>query len=441
MDPGSYSLLFFLFFLLLGGFVVLCQNAIIELNDAKIKKNEGATARAHTLQKLLASPDRFAAGMRAAYTFCHLCAIGFLVRAAAFCPLWIQWMSRSLWYRLTATLVVLLLGDLFILIFSRGVPRRLAIHAPDKLAFILAPAARVIALLFAPMGWIVDKAVLLICHPLGVSMYTQRENVTEEEIRLLMDVSEETGGIESAQREMIDNIFEFDDRTVGEIMTHRTDVKYIQLDSPLFEVIELSSNFGYSRMPVAEEGLDDIRGMLYVKDLLPLILADRRKKFNIKDFMRPAVFVPESTRCRDLFRKMGEEKVQIAVVVDEYGGTSGIVTMEDLLESIVGSIQDEYDNEEEAITNLADGVYTFDGATTLVEVERRLDMDFSNDTEENYETLGGLLIGLLDRIPSADEHPEVEIGSVRFTVEEASDRQILRVRAEKISSEEITQVL
>ena len=433
MDPGS--LLYFLLFLLLGGFVVLCQNAIIELSDAKVKKGDDNSPHAQTLQRLLESPDRFASVMRVAYTFFHLCAIGFLARFAASFPFWSVWLEDSSWGRLAGSLAVVIVGDLFILIFSRGVPRRLAIHAPESLAYALAPAARFIALLFTPLRWIVDHAVLLICHLLGVSMYSQKENVTEEEIRLLMDVSEETGGIESDERTMINNIFEFDDRTAGEIMTHRTDVKFIELDTPLFEIVELSSNFGYSRIPVAGEDLDDVQGMLYVKDLLPLILADRRKRFSVKDFMRPAVFVPESTRCRDLFRNMGEEKGQIAVVVDEYGGTSGIVTMEDLLESIVGSIQDEYDNEEEEVTNLADGSYTFDGDIDLLEVERLLDVDLSEYTEEDYETLGGMLIGVLDRIPDPDEHPSVDIEDVRFTVDEANERQILRVRAEKLKPE------
>ena len=432
MDPGS--LLYFLLFLFLGGFVVLCQNSIIELSDAKLKKTDDPGSGARSLHKLLESPDRFASVMRTAYTFFHLCAIGFLARFMASIPFWASWCGRTPFHRMAGALAVLILGDLFILVFSRGVPRRLAIHAPESLAYSLAPAARIVAAVFSPLRWIVDHAVLLICHILGVSMYTQKENVTEEEIRLLMDVSEETGGIESDERTMINNIFEFDDRTAGEIMTHRTDVKFVELDTPLFEIVEMSSAFGYSRLPVAGEDLDDIQGMLYVKDLLPLLLSDRRKPFQVQDFLRPAVFVPESTRCRDLFRKMGEERVQIAVVVDEYGGTSGIVTMEDLLESIVGNIQDEYDNESEEVTNLAEGVYTLDGDIDLPEVESLLGVDLSAYTEEDYETLGGLLIGVLDRIPDADEHPSVEIGDVRFTVEEANERQILKVRAEKLTS-------
>ena len=430
MDPGS--LLYFLLFLFLGGFVVLCQNAIIELSDAKVKKGDDSAPHAQTLQKLLESPDRFASVMRAAYTFFHLCAIGFLARFMASLPVWSAWTERTIWSRLAGSLVVLLLGDLFILIFSRGVPRRLAIHAPESLAYSLAPAARLIALLFTPLRWLVDHAVLLICHLMGVSMYAQKENVTEEEIRLLMDVSEETGGIEAAEKDMINNVFEFDDRTADEIMTHRTDVKFVELDTPLFEIVEMSSSFGYSRLPVVGEDLDDIQGMLYVKDLLPLLLTDRSKPFSVADFMRPAVFVPESTRCRDLFRKMSEEKVMMAVVVDEYGGTSGIVTMEDLLESIVGNIQDEYDNEEEEVTNLADGAYTLDGDIDLPEAGRLLGIDLSAYTKEDYETLGGLLIGVLDRIPGPDEHPQVDIDGIRFTVEEANDRQIRRIRAEKL---------
>lgn len=434
MDPGS--LLYFILFLLLGGFVVLCQNAIIELSDTKAKKADPDDRNAKILAKLLQSPDRFASVMRVAYTFFHLCSIGFLARFFGSLPIWPGWLTQTQGGRFVGSLFILLVGDLCILIFSRGVPRRLAIHAPESLAYTLAPSARMISFLFSPLRWLVDKAVLIICHLLGVSMYSQKENVTEEEIRLLVDVSEETGGIEQSEKDMINNIFEFDDRTAGEIMTHRTDVEFIELDTPLFEIIELSSQHGYSRIPVVGDDLDDIQGMLYVKDLLRLVLADRRKKFNLQDFMRPAVFVPESTRCRDLFRKMGDEKVQIAVVVDEYGGTSGIVTMEDLLESIVGNIQDEYDNEEAEVTNLDDGSYTFDGDIDLIEVGRILDCDLSEFTEEDYETLGGLIIGVLDRIPDPGEHPKVEISGYVFTVEEANERQILSVRAQPAQSDQ-----
>ncbi|MEG2073592.1 MAG: CBS domain-containing protein, partial [Angelakisella sp.] len=154
----------------------------------------------------------------------------------------------------------------------------------------------------------------------------------EETIRMLVDVSEETGGIGQNEKEMINNIFEFDDRTASDLMTHRTDLAFIEKDCSLEDIIELSCLKGYSRFPVCEEGIDNLIGMLNVKDLLPLLLdTKKRRTFKVIDYMRKPLFIPESTRCRDLFGMLNGEKTQIAVIVDEYGGTSGIVTMEDLL--------------------------------------------------------------------------------------------------------------
>ena len=208
------------------------------------------------------------------------------------------------------------------------------------------------------------------------------------------------------------------------------------LSATLEEAVALSTQFGFSRIPVTgEDGLDDILGLLYIKDLLPLILADRGKSFVLADYLRQPMFVPESTRCRDLFAQMSARKMQVAIVVDEYGGTSGLVTMEALLESIVGNIQDEYDNEEAEATPVGEDGYTFDGDIDLPEAERILGCILSPGSEEDYDTLGGLMIGLLDRIPGPDEHPSVELSGFRFTVQQANERQILRVLAEKIPGE------
>lgn len=256
------------------------------------------------------------------------------------------------------------------------------------------------------------------------------ESTTEEAIRMLVDVSEETGGIEPAEKDMINNIFEFDDRTANDIMTHRTDLSFVEEDCTLAELVQLSVAIGFSRIPVAQDNIDNISGILYVKDLLPLVLdAKRRRAFKATDYMRQPLFVPESTRCRDLFAELNSGKTQIAVVVDEYGGTSGIVTMEDLLESIVGNIRDEYDAEVFDITEITPDSYTLDGDLDLDDVSSLMDCDMDEYIDEGYETIGGLIIALLDRIPSGGEHPSVTVDDVTFTVMESSERQILTVLA------------
>ena len=438
-EPGAGPLLF-LASLALGGFVVLCQNSLVELNDQKLKKAAGEPGASPALERaarLLEQPGRFSSAMRGAYTFCHLCAVAILAQEAESWTLFSGAFWQGTWGRLLENLLITLLGVAFIMIFSRGIPRRLAARYSETLAPALSGPAAAIVALFTPLAWFTEKMVALVLALFGIRDLDQPENVTEEEIRMMVDVGEETGGIEAAEKEMILGVFDFADRTVDEIMTHRTDVTAAGEDATLEELVALAEEHGFSRIPiVGEDGLDDILGILNVKDLLPLAVADRRKRFSLKSYLRPPFYVPESTKCRDLFATLNQQKTQIAVVVDEYGGTSGIVTMEDLLESIVGDIQDEYDNEEAEATAISGDRYTLDGDIDLGEVARLLDCSFQEREDwDDYDTLGGLLIAMLDRIPSPKEHPSVEVGGVRFTVQRSNSRQILEVLAERVQAE------
>ena len=439
MDPDTgVDLLFFFGFLALGAFVVLCQNSLVEYSDQKLRRNGGESPGLERLIRLMEHPSRMASSMRAAYTLCHLCAVAFLARgvtslAAGFPffwhPFWVQPLGR-----LAGSLLIMLLGVFFIMLFSRGIPRQVAARHSELLAPALSGPAAVIVVLFTPLTWLVEKSTALLLALFGVHNLEQQENVTEEEIRMMVDVSEETGGIEAAEKEMILGVFDFADRTVDEIMTHRTDVTAVDKDITLEALVELVTENGFSRIPVmGEDGLDDILGIFHIKDLLPLMVADRRKKFSVMNYLRAPFYVPESTKCRDLFATFNQQKNQIAVVVDEYGGTSGIVTMEDLLESIVGDIQDEYDDEADGITCLSQDSYTLDGDIALDEVERLLGCSFQEYPDwDDYDTLGGLIIAMLDRIPGPKEHPTVEMDGVRFTVQRSGSRQILEVLAERL---------
>ncbi|MEG2087583.1 MAG: hemolysin family protein [Angelakisella sp.] len=432
MDPDTGSLILSLIPLLLGGLVVFCQNAIVDIPDNFLKHADPATPHLQTVEKLLKSPRRFDSAMRVGYTFFHLCFAFLFTRLLGTLPGFSQlrlgnFALRTLWMSLTVLAITLLL-----LIFSRGIPRRLATFLPTATALAVAPLAWGIALLFAPLRAVVDLTVGAVVRLFGAEFKESEDSVTEEEIRMLVDVSEETGGIEQTEKEMINNIFEFDDLTVGEIMTHRTDLSFIETDTPLDEVVSLCVEHGFSRIPVVGDSIDEIAGILNIKDLLPIITDSRlRRSFKVSKYLRKPLFVPESTRCSDLFGKLNEGKTQLAVVVDEYGGTSGIVTMEDLLESIVGKIQDEYDHEVTEATELSPDSYTFDGDIDLDEVGELMDCDLE-EYEDDYETLGGLVIGLLDRIPAPNEHPSVTVDGVEFLVAEANERQILRITARKL---------
>ena len=304
----------------------------------------------------------------------------------------------------------------------------LAGHFPRRLAYGLLPLVQLAFWVFSPLAWMAEGLSSLLVRLLGADPNRPPVNVTEEEIRLLIDAGEEDGTIDTSERHMINNIFEFDDRTVEEVMTHRTDLTAIEIDSGLERVMEVVLKAGHSRIPVYQEDLDSIEGVLYVKDLLPLITLGS-ENFSLKQIMRSTLYVPETTRCRSLFTQFTTQKLHLAVVMDEYGGTSGIVTMEDLVESIFGNIQDEYDNEEAESSRISENIYTLDGGLYLDDVEELLDIHLPDDTE--YETIGGLLVEVLDYIPGPDEHPTVQLAGVDFTVLKADERKIIKIKAER----------
>lgn len=261
----------------------------------------------------------------------------------------------------------------------------------------------------------------------------------EEEIKTLMEENSENGQLDEAQKNMIDNVFEFDDRTVSEIMTHRTDCKVLNINDSLQEVLDLAIRHGYSRLPVYGDDIDDIVGVLYVKDLLVLLTQDEeaRASFNVKKFMRKPVFVPFSRRCIDLFSDLTDQKVQMAIVVDEYGGTYGIVTMEDLLESIVGNMQDEYDNEALEITETGENEYNVAGWVSIDEIERLFDIELPEDAFES-DTIGGVVTEILGKIPSPDEEVAVEVEGIEIKVLESNEKciDLLHCRKKKNEGED-----
>ena len=244
---------------------------------------------------------------------------------------------------------------------------------------------------------------------------------------MMVDVGEEKGVIEESQKEMINNIFDFDDISIEEIMTHRTDIVAAEVTDTVNTVVQMAVGEGLSRIPVYEDDLDNIVGIVYVKDLLPLVGKKVPENSTVKQYMREAFFVPDSKKCGSLFTEMTEKHIQMAIVVDEYGGTAGLATMEDLIESILGNIQDEYDNEDEDIEQVSENIFTIDGTTDIEEVSEMLGRDIP---EGDYDTLGGMIMYYLGRIPSPDEKTTVEVANILFTVESLDERRIDKVRAE-----------
>lgn len=253
-----------------------------------------------------------------------------------------------------------------------------------------------------------------------------KKSSTEEEIKQLVDEDEEVGELKDSQRKMINNIFEFDDINAGDIMTHRTDIEAAPDDATLQEVANISIENGCSRIPVYHEDLDDIIGIIYVKDLLKFIGTKISDDESITDYLREPLFVPETISCGRLFAQMTESRIQLAIVVDEYGGTAGLVTMEDILESIVGNIQDEYDDEEAEIQQLDENTFIIYGTVDIEDASNALGVELP---EGDYDTLAGFVINLLGYLPDEKSSGvSVEYENLKFTVLEVLDRRLERIK-------------
>lgn len=424
--------------ILVNAFFAMSEMAIVTLNDNKIKSMaDDGNKKAKKIVKLTSDSSRFLSTIQIGVTLA-----GFLTSAAAsqnFAAMlsnalcgWFNILSASavsFVYGLSVVLITLV-TSYFSLVFGELVPKKIAMQKSEQIAFKVAGVLLALRkLLYLPVS-LLTLSTNAVVRIFGMNPNAEDENVTEEEIRMLVDVGEENGVIEQSQREMINNIFEFDDIDVGDVMQHRTEISAVDIHSSLNEAIELAIEEGFSRIPVYEEDLDNIVGVIYVKDLLPYVGKAIPKNISPKSIMREPYHVPESKRCGELFKEMTDKHIQMAVVIDEYGGTAGLVTLEDLIESILGNIQDEYDEEDEDITKVDESTYSIDGTCDIEEVEEMLLVKLP---EGDYDTIGGLILSELGRLPEDDENPSIDCAGFKFTVEKVDDRHIELVRADRIA--------
>ena len=258
----------------------------------------------------------------------------------------------------------------------------------------------------------------------------KKESSTEEEIKQLVEEDEHIGELEKKQRDMINNIFDFDDIDAGDIMTHRRDIVCADVGSSIVDAVNIAIKNGNSRLPIYSTDLDNICGILYVKDLLKFVSQPISSNDKLSDYLRKPLFVPESMPCGKLFAKMTETRTMLAIVIDEYGQTCGLVTMEDILESIVGNICDEYDEEEESnVTEIDDKTFVFDGFTSIDDASLVLGVELPSG---DYDTVAGFVISLLGYLPKDDGNVHsVKYKNIVFTVDKVSERRIKKIKAEK----------
>ena len=424
------QIIFLIILIFINAFFAASEIAFISLNDLKVEKaaKEG-NKKAIKIKKMLKNPSEFLATIQIGITLAGFLSSAFASetfadRLAPILNTWLPYLSVDVW-KVIAVVIITIILSYFTLVFGELVPKRLAMKNSEKIAYATIGVVSFISKVTRPFVKLLTASTNAISKMLGVNQ-TEEETVTEEEIRMMIDVGRQKGTIEENEKEIINNVFEFNDKNVSEVMVHRTDIRAIDGDLSINEAIQdLSENCRYSRIPVYEEDIDKIIGLLPIRELL---FSSKNKNTKIKNICRKVFTVPETKALDELFREMQKNKEQMAIVIDEYGGTAGLITMEDILEELVGDIYDEYDTVEKKYEKINDTTFILKGDLNLYEVEKILDVDIE---EEYADTLSGHLLEYLGRIPREKEKAQVQIENVVYTIEKIKDNKILKVRAEK----------
>ena len=315
------------------------------------------------------------------------------------------------------------------------IPKHVAAKSPIRFCYKALSVVEWAIKLLSPFTWLISVAAFVVLKAVGIDIRSSNEKVTEEDIMYMVNEGHDQGVLEASEAEMITNIFEFDDKVASDIMTHRKNVVALESTMTLKETVDFIVKEGNNaRFPVYEEDIDNIVGVLHMRDVLYFAEQEEyldRPISQIDGLLRSAHFAPEAKNINALFKEMQSEKIHMEIVIDEYGQTAGIVTMEDILEEIVGNIMDEYDNEEPDIVVKENGSFQLLGMTPLDDVEDALEMEFDEDDKDNFDTLNGFLISRLGHLPEDDEKGQVVFGGYRFSIVKAENKIIQTVAAER----------
>jgi len=390
---------------------------------------EAGHAQAKVLERLAQDSSRTLATLQLGTTLAGFLAAG--TAAVTLAPQLAAILAQARWLApyslLLAVLIVTCLLSLVMIILGEFVPKSLAVRHAEAVALLVARPLDLAATAAAPLVKLLVKLSNLVTGPLGGASRVRMGLITEEEIKTVVDAGEEGGVLEVEEKEMIYSIFDFGDTLTREVMVPRIDVVAIDASTTLPEAADLAIKGTHSRVPVYQDTIDNVVGVLYAKDLLRVLRAGDLT-VSLTQVTRPAYFVPEAKKVSDLLEELQKRRVHMAIVVDEYGGVAGLVTIEDILEEIVGEIQDEYDASEEPLFQQeAEGAYVFDARANLDDVSQLLGAPLPAD--ESYDTLGGFLYTQLGKVPVAGE--QLHFGEWVIQVLNVSGRRIGKVRARR----------
>ena len=400
------------------------ENALDKLNDSELKKNSQRSGgkRFDRLLKISDDDTDYIEAMHTGKLFTLfvsvLCFFLIILNSVV--------LDLDLGFQILAVILYLAVCTLVSSVFVYLIPRHITTQDPIRtgtrlVGFIV--LFRTLLFPFVRLNYYLAKAILRLFR---VRITRAPEKITEDSIISMVNEGQESGVIGDEEREMISNVFNLDDKTAGDVMTHRTEICAVEDTDPLDKILDVACGERYSRIPVYRETVDNIIGIIHIKDLLRIDPAT----FKLENVLREAAFVPESQKLDEVLDVLRKNSTHLAVVVDEYGGTAGIVTMEDILEELVGNIYDEYDTEEEIIeeqeiTQLGDDTYLVAGLTSIETVNEQLGVEIPDD---EYGTVSGFVIGLLGKIPEEDTHPEADYKELHFTVESSNDKIITQLR-------------
>ncbi|HEX2221356.1 MAG TPA: hemolysin family protein [Candidatus Limnocylindria bacterium] len=424
--------------ILIGGFFAASEIALITVKRHRLEQlAEDGSGAARVARRLTDDPSRFLATIQVAITF-----LGFLASAVGAISLsgvvagWIGLIPAD-WVRPAADEIAFVLVTLLIalasIVMGELVPKTMALAFPERLALVVARPIGWMERILAPIVAGISGVSNVLVRALGGTEKPRHGYLSTEELKVLVETGSEQGDIEPDEKEMIHGVIELGEKTVHEVMVPRIGMRAVDVGAPLDEVLDVIVRAGHSRVPVYEENLDNIVGILYAKDLLPYLKGNGRRAdgIDVRAIVRPPVYVPESKRVDELLHEMQRGKRHIAIVVDEYGGTAGLVTLEDVVEEVVGEIQDEYDVEEpmvEAIAVDGDDAYRLDGRVSMDDLRDLFALgDEEESDEEAYDTVGGFIIHRTGRIPLPGE--EVAFRDVTLRVEAADPRRVAKVVA------------
>ncbi len=430
------SMLLLFVLILLNGFFAGSELAFISINNNKLKiLAEEGNRKAIKILHLKEMPNRFLSTIQIGVSLASILSGAF--GADAFAQVLTdfivaQGLGTPLLVKPIATLLITLMIMFVMLVFGELVPKRVAMSHTEKFAFIAVTPIAFLAKISMPMIHLLSFSTNLVLRLLGIDPHGSEEEVTEEEIRLMVDAGE----IDVKEKEMINNIFEFDNLEVADIMTHRTEIVGIGVDADFNELMALVDKERFTRYPVYEDSIDNIVGIIHLRDILRYMKFHKGQEFNAKSLMREPFYVPDSKQTDELFRELQLNKTHMAVVIDEYGGTAGLVTMEDLIEEIMGNIMDEYDIDEvtHELIEVHSGEYLVDASMDLEDLEDVLQIGLPVD---DFDTVSGFLISELGRIPTQEDvledDSDVDFNGYRFSILEIDEKVISKLRLTKIS--------